>query len=64
MTEANNYWDAVTTHTPAAKRDPVSGMYLIYYMGTMQNETNSTYTANCNINANFLLSFLLKVYRY
>ena len=29
MVEANEYWDAVTTHTPAAQRDPVSGMYLV-----------------------------------
>lgn len=40
VVEANEFWDAVTTHTPAAQRDPVSGMFLIYYMGTMQNRTN------------------------
>ena len=33
VTQANDYWDAVTTHTPAAQRDPVSGMYLIYCKG-------------------------------
>lgn len=40
VVEADEYWDAVTTHTPSVQRDPVSGMYLIYYMGTMQNRTN------------------------
>ena len=39
--QANDFWDSATTHTPAVQRDPVSGMYLLYYMGTMMNTTNS-----------------------
>ena len=37
--EANDFWDAVTTHTPSATR--IGEWYLIYYMGTMQNATNA-----------------------
>lgn len=40
VVQANDYWDALTAHTPGAQRDPVTGYYLIYYMGTMQNASN------------------------
>jgi hypothetical protein len=40
VVEADEFWDAATAHTPAAQRDPITGFYLIYYMGTMQNASN------------------------
>jgi hypothetical protein len=52
VVQANDYWDAATAHTPAAQRDPVSGNYLIFYMGTMQNRTNGKRGFPCLTNDN------------
>eukprot|EP00041_Stephanoeca_diplocostata_P009740 m.151947 g.151947 ORF g.151947 m.151947 type:complete len:501 (+) comp17877_c0_seq2:200-1702(+) len=40
-------WDAVTQHNPAIQRDPVSGTYLLYYMGSTNNATASTGGGEC-----------------
>jgi hypothetical protein len=51
-------WDGLTQHNPAIQRDPVSGTYLLYYMGSTDNGTanpgggpcvtNSAATSVCN----------------
>lgn len=40
-------WDAVTQHNPAIQRDPVSGTYLLFYMGSTNNATPSTGGGPC-----------------
>ena len=50
VVQANDYWDALTAHTPSVQRDPTSGYYLLYYMGTMQNETNGKDGVPCLTN--------------
>jgi hypothetical protein len=32
-------WDGLTQHNPAIQRDPLSGTYLLYYMGSTDNGT-------------------------
>lgn len=50
VVEADEFWDAATTHTPAVQRDPISGYYLIYYMGTMQKYVRMpAVSACCNL---------------
>ena len=48
--EANQFWDSATVHTPGAQRDPRTGMYLIWYMGIMQNTTNGDHGFPCLTN--------------
>lgn len=40
-------WDGLTQHNPAVQRDPVSGTYLIYYMGSTDNGTAPTGGGQC-----------------
>jgi hypothetical protein len=40
-------WDSITQHNPAAQRDPVSGTYLIFYMGSTDNGTVHTGGGKC-----------------
>ena len=42
QTGGGGAWDAVTQHNPAAQRDPVTGMYLIYYMGSTTTSNASS----------------------
>lgn len=39
--------DYKTQHNPAAQRDPVSGTFLLYYMGSTDNGTDSTGGGKC-----------------
>ena len=40
-------WDGLTQHNPAIQRDPVSGTYLLYYMGSTDNGTVKTGGGAC-----------------
>ena len=40
-------WDELTQHNPAIQRDPVSGTYLLYYMGSTNNGTVKTGGGEC-----------------
>jgi hypothetical protein len=43
-------WDALTQHNPAVQRDPITGTYLIYYMGSTDNGTVPTGGGKCAVN--------------
>ena len=41
-------WDGFTQHNPAIQRDPVSGTYLLFYMGSTQNGTVTMGGGRCS----------------
>jgi hypothetical protein len=40
-------WDSLTQHNPAVQRDPVSGTYLLYYMGSTNNSSKTKGGGRC-----------------
>ena len=43
----SSVWDSLTQHNPAVQKDPATGTYLLYYMGSTNNSTKTKGGGRC-----------------